>query len=109
MNDEEALVATPFNALKTDVMSSWNDDARKVYVAASELFAEELAARAALGAQLASARAHKGLSQRALAELCSVDQAEISRIERGVSNPTADTLNRIASTLNRALTLAVVT
>ena len=99
-------MAVPFDELKTDIMSSCNDDARKVYTAASAIFTDEVAARAALGTQLADARVKKGLSQRSLAERCGVNQAEISRIERGVSNPTADTLNRIAATLDSTLTLS---
>jgi transcriptional regulator with XRE-family HTH domain len=57
-----------------------------------------------LGAELAAARSRHQLSQQALQERAGVQQAEISRIERGVGNPTAATLLRLAGALGHKLT-----
>ena len=57
-----------------------------------------------LGAQLAAARKARGLTQPDLSALTGIQQAEISRIERGAGNPTAATLLRLADALGRRLT-----
>jgi transcriptional regulator with XRE-family HTH domain len=44
---------------------------------------------------LASARRRAGLSQRALAERARIPQATVSRIERGLTDPHLDTLDRL--------------
>jgi len=94
-----------FNKLATQARKTWSDDAVRVYEAAAETFRSELDARAALGAQLKAARTAHGLSQPALAKLSGLQQAEISRIETGIANPTADTLVRLAAALNLTVTL----
>lgn len=62
----------------------------------------------ALGAALAEARRERGLKQRQLAELSGVDQADISRIERGILAPTTPTLLRLAGGLNARITLELL-
>lgn len=94
-----------FSDLAQRARNTWSADAVRVYEAAAETFRVELDARAALGAQLKAARIAHGLSQPALAEASGLQQAEISRIETGVANPTADTLVRLASALQLTLTL----
>lgn len=49
--------------------------------------------------QVVGLREKHGLTQAQLAERCGVNQADISRIERGASSPTARTLQRIADAL----------
>ena len=63
---------------------------------------DQTAARA-----VAHARAQAGLSQRQLAELTGIDQSDISKIERGVANPSLSTLERIASALGGTLTVSI--
>lgn len=58
-----------------------------------------------LGLQYHDARVARGLTQRQLAEISGVPQADISRIERGAGNPTEATLQRLASALKRRLAL----
>ena len=60
---------------------------------------EALRLHYALARQLIERRHEKHLTQKQLAELSGIDQAEISRIERGQANPTTATL----SALTRAL------
>jgi ribosome-binding protein aMBF1 (putative translation factor) len=52
-----------------------------------------------LARQLAAQRRARRLTQKQLADITGIDQAEISRIERGQANPTTATLG----TLTRAL------
>lgn len=59
----------------------------------------------ALGIQYQQARLERGLTQRQLADLTGVPQADISRIEHGAANPTEATLQRLASALDRRLVL----
>ena len=50
-----------------------------------------------LGRQLAQARLEKKLSQTQVAERAQVDQGDVSKIERGMANPTLATLSAVAS------------
>jgi|SRR5579859_7253435 len=61
--------------------------------------------RARLGSQVHSARRARGLTQAQLARKLGVDQAEISRIEAGQSNPTLKTMSFLATVLGCALSL----
>lgn len=56
-----------------------------------------------------SARAKAGLSQKELSELTGIDQSDISKIERGVANPSVATLERIAAALGGRLSIAIET
>ncbi len=55
--------------------------------------------------QLIELRERHGLTQAELADRCGIDQADISRIERGATSPTARTLQRIAAALDADLRL----
>jgi len=94
-----------FEDLAESAKATWSAGARELYDAALETFGAERAARIALGAEVASARRAGGLTQVALAERSGVDQAEISRLERGASNPTVTTLVRLSSALGQRITL----
>lgn len=98
-------MAKNFNDLASRVKAGWSDEAGRVYEAAVSGFAAEVNERAELGAMLAAARKARSLTQPALSEISGVQQAEISRIERGVGNPTASTLLRLADALGQKLTL----
>ena len=58
-------------------------------------------------AAVAAARAKAGLSQRELAARCGIDQSDISKIERGVANPSVATLERIARALGGSLMIQI--
>ena len=55
---------------------------------------------------LSAARAAAGLSQSELAARTGIDQADISRIERGLANPSVSTLKRLASGLDSRLNIS---
>lgn len=95
--------------LANRVKKQWPEDAHRVHEAASVEYRAEVIKRAELGAALAAARKAQLLTQPALSELTGIQQAEISRIERGVGNPTAQTLIRLAEALGHELTITQVT
>jgi DNA-binding XRE family transcriptional regulator len=102
-------MARDFDALATGLKNEWSDDAKRRYEESSAAFDSEIEARLAVGAALAAARASAGLTQDALAQASSVQQAEISRIERGHANPTLDTLARLAGAMGRQVSLELAT
>jgi len=61
----------------------------------------------AAGAAVSAARAKAGLSQIELSSETGIDQSDISKIERGVSNPTVETLGRIATALGGELVIRI--
>ena len=86
-----------YESLSAELRQGWSDDAARVHDAVSAEFRAEVAARRAIGAAVARARKASGLTQVQLASAASVQQAEVSRIERGHANPTVTTLARIAA------------
>ncbi len=56
---------------------------------------------------IAYARRLSGLSQKALSEKTGIDQSDISKIERGVANPSVATLERIARALGGELEINI--
>ena len=57
----------------------------------------------AMGNALIEARQKRSLTQRALADLSGVQQADISRMERGILAPTTSTLMRLVEALDGRL------
>lgn len=98
-----------FDELAARTKATWDDDTRRLYAAASSHFTAELTERAELGIAIATARRARSLTQPALSELTGIQQAEISRIERGIGNPTAATLLRLAEALGQRLVLVPAT
>ena len=62
-------------------------------------------ARFRIGARILQQRLAAGMTQQQLADASGVDQADISRIERGQANPTAETLEALAAPLGVTLDL----
>lgn len=58
-----------------------------------------------IGHRITELRNLRKLSQRELARRCNIDQAQLSRIERGLTAPTIDTLSTIAQALNARVEL----
>lgn len=65
-------------------------------------------ASAAAAAAVAAARSRSGMSQKQLSAATGIDQADISRIERGLANPAVSTLERIARALGGQLTIGIL-
>ena len=58
------------------------------------------------GSAVLRARMLRDMSQKELASRCGIDQSDMSKIERGISNPTVDTLERIAEALKLELKIS---
>lgn len=56
-----------------------------------------------LASQILDARKDAGVTQTALAARTGIGQSEISRIERGIGNPTHETLAKIGRALSKRL------
>jgi XRE family transcriptional regulator, regulator of sulfur utilization len=95
----------PYEQLASHSRQAWSPDAARIAANLGEQVDAELAAQLALGSELRAAREAAGLTQVRLAELAAVQQAEVSRIERGLGNPTRDTLLRLAAVLGLRLAL----
>ena len=89
----------------------WNDDldieAETIYEDGETVREEKPAAFTMVGNAVAAARARKGLSQKELSELSGIDQSDISKIERGIANPSVNTLNRLAEALGAKLRISL--
>ena len=93
-----------FSSLAQSEKSTWGKEAKQDYEDASALITQELSSRKALGQKLVKARKQRGVTQVQLAEASGVQQAEISKIERGLANPTFSTLESLASRLGLQFT-----
>lgn len=89
----------------------WNDDldieTETIYEDGVTVRETTPAAGQAAASAVASARALSGMSQKQLAELTGIDQSDISKIERGVANPSVSTLERIARALGGQLAISI--
>ncbi|MDO4798841.1 MAG: helix-turn-helix transcriptional regulator [Coriobacteriales bacterium] len=61
--------------------------------------------RQSVGSQLHDARKKAQLTQMQLSAACGIDQAVISRVERGKANPTLSLLQALATPLNMRVAL----
>ena len=86
-------------------MSTWKDFMRELEEAVAAEGPEAVVEHELMRAQFSIAaaveieRKKRKLTQQALAKACGLDQAEISRIEKGVPNPTLSTLVRVLTNL----------
>ena len=97
-------MTTSFDDYANRRKARWSASQRAAYEVTAQVFADERESHLSLGADLVARRNELKLSQPRLAELSGVQQSEISRIERGVGNPTLSTIDR----LSRALGMRVV-
>ena len=85
----------------------WNDEldleTETVYKEGKTVKKIQLSANYVVANALASARAKANMPQSELARVTGIDQADISRIERGLANPSVSTLERLAKGLGSKL------
>jgi len=85
----------------------WNDDldieTETIYQEGMLVGTNNLSGNIDVAKALLSARAAAGLSQKELSERTGIDQSDISKIERGISNPSVLTLKKLAKGLNADL------
>lgn len=103
-----------FEQVKVDVGGygvSWNDE---LDLEAEELWENGIETgilrsvdiKELVGANLAEARSCQKITQKQLAEITGIYQADISNIERGKANPSIDTLNRLAQGMGMKLKIS---
>lgn len=92
-----------FNQVQVDMGGygiSWNDDldldAEDIWEDGIEVGKKEVDIVALLAENLIKARDSVGMTQKQLAEVTGIYQADISKIERGLANPSVSTLKRLA-------------
>ena len=89
----------------------WNDDldieTETIYEDGETVREEQFEGNQTAAAAVAAARALSGMSQKQLAAITGIDQSDISKIERGVANPSVSTLERIAKALGGHLAISI--
>ncbi|MBR6413908.1 MAG: helix-turn-helix transcriptional regulator [Oscillospiraceae bacterium] len=89
----------------------WNEDldleAETVYEDGETIQTEPVRIQKTSSRAVAAARAAAGISQKQLATLTGIDQSDLSKIERGVANPSVSTLERIATALGGKLSITI--
>lgn len=90
----------------------WNDEldleAETVYEDGITVRREDPPINMIVGNLISEARAKAGLSQKELSVITGMDQADISRIERGAANPSLMTIKRITDALGTKLTVSIL-
>ena len=105
------MITGLFEQVKVDVGGYgifWNDeldlDAEEIWENGEETgIHHEITVYEMLAENLLNAREEKGMTQKELSEATKIYQADISKIERSLSNPSVSTLQRIADGLGMKL------
>ena len=81
----------------------WNDkldiEVESIYEHGKLIKKGKPAPNVEIGRMIAEARSQCNISQKELAVASGIDQSDISKIERGISNPTIGTLKRLADAM----------
>lgn len=89
----------------------WNDEldieAETIYEDGVTVRNVELPLNIRIAKEVASARAKAGISQSALSAETGIDQSDISKLERGIGNPSVGTLNRLAQAMGMQLMISI--
>jgi|GEM_PF-366532 len=93
------MATRSFDDLAGRASARWSADGKALAAALGTQLEAEVDAKLAIGRDIIAARTAHSLTQQQLAARAAVQQAEISKIERGLGNPTRDTLVRIAAAL----------
>lgn len=89
----------------------WNDEldieAESIYEEGTTVKIKQLPIQQQVANAISLARAKSGLSQKELSLRTNIDQSDISKIERGVGNPSVNTLNRLAKAMEMELKITI--
>lgn len=89
----------------------WNDEldieAESIYEEGITVKIKQLPIQQQVANAISLARAKSGLSQKELSLRTNIDQSDISKIERGVGNPSVNTLNRLAKAMEMELKITI--
>ena len=90
----------------------WNDeldiDATSVYECGEVVGHEDTTINQKIGVLLATTREGQGLTQVELSKLSHVDQGDISKIEKGLGNPTIAKINKLFKALGKSISLTLL-
>lgn len=108
------IITGLFEQVQVDVGGygiSWNDeldlDAEEIWENGMETGAEiELSINEVLAENLIKARSQMKITQKELANITGIYQADISKIERGLANPSLSTLKRLADGMGLKLNIS---
>lgn len=91
---------------------SWNDDldidAEEIWDNGIEISKTQIDIAEQVGMEIANLRSEKKITQKELAKLTGISQANISRLEKGNLNPSLKILSKIANGLNVQLNLQFI-
>lgn len=92
---------------------SWNDeldlDAEEIWENGIETgIVYEMELEETIGEALICARMEAGMTQKQLAEMTGISQGDISKIERGLGNPSLNTLKRLAKGMGKRLKIEFI-
>ena len=90
----------------------WNDeldiDATSVYECGEVVGHEDTTINQKIGVLLATTREGQGLTQVELSKLSHVDQGDISKIEKGLGNPTIAKINKLFKALGKSISFTLL-
>lgn len=90
----------------------WNDeldiDATSVYECGEVVGHEDTTINQQIGVLLATTREGQGLTQVELSKLSHVDQGDISKIEKGLGNPTIAKINKLFKALGKSISFTLL-
>lgn len=96
---------------KTGYGIVWNEeldiDVMKVYECGKLVGHKDVSINQKIGALLIKTREEKKITQTELAKMTNIDQGDISRIEKGLGNPTVSKLNKLFSALGKNIDLSL--
>jgi DNA-binding XRE family transcriptional regulator len=102
------MATRSYRSIVDSAKAQWSAETHELSARLGAELAAEVDAQVALGRDLAALRGAASLTQEQLADRASVQQAEISRIERGLGNPTRDTLIRLSGAVGGRVALIPV-
>ena len=89
----------------------WNEDLdieiETIYQSGRTIDIQKMSLHETSAREVAYARALAGMTQKELAASSGIDQSDISKIERGIANPSVSTLERIAAALGGTLSIEI--
>ena len=90
----------------------WNDeldfDATSIYEDGVVVGYEETALNQRIGFLLAKTRNEMNVTQKELSKKSHIDQGDISKIERGIGNPTVSKINKLFKALGKNISFTIV-
>ena len=89
----------------------WNDEidieVETIYEDGTTVEIIPVSANHLVGVAISEARARNGVSQKELSIKSGIDQSDISKIERGVANPSINTIERLAKAMEMELSISI--